>query len=450
MRGVNCLVAPLSAILGLSMKECAMKCRWFTLLCVLGSIACAETSIDAQVPYRDVFQSLDSYTVDIYVPDTRVVDITSGDTSGAVDASVDIDEDIDTCPEGTSYCDQDFLVTCTAVGAEVTKCESGCVDGACNALQPVCVPGSIVCQSVTKKLLECSPDGLTASTFKVCPYGCAEGASECSDPACDPGETRCAADDSKFVELCAADQSGFVKAELACKDICKDGKCIVPACVSGTTQCGVLGIEICSQSQDAYESLELCKSGCLLTASGPTCAKCSVGQIQCKGLVVETCNDPLVGFEESFACAEFETCVNGACLSVVKLSGDVLPTENYRLLTKAFASCFAAENEGFCSSIDTSDVDYDITPGEIAAWFCDNKGNTPGFEQEFASDIWLAAIDVMGCGFFNYEDMTFEGGVIASGGSGIQCIAYDPGGLFTLNKKEIVVDACEELGAIVQ
>ena len=92
--------------------------------------------------------------------------------------------------------------------------------------------------------------------------------------------------------------------------------------------------------------------------------------------------------------------------------------ENYRLLVKAFAACFATGAEGVCSSIDSTDLDYSITPGALSSWFCGNKDDTPGFEDEWPSDIWLAAIDVMGCGTFDLEDMSIEGGSVLPGESG--------------------------------
>jgi hypothetical protein len=161
--------------------------------------------------------------------------------------------------------------------------------------------------------------------------------------------------------------------------------------------------------------------------------------------VVEVCEDALVGFVETEACADIETCVNAQCLNVVKLEASSPKADNFRLLVKAFAACFETAVEGVCSSIDSSDLGYDITPSQISNWFCDNKDDTPGFEAEWPSEIWLAAIDVMGCGAFDLEDMSIEGGAILGGQSGTQCVAYDGGGLFTINNKEIVVDNCDNL-----
>ena len=232
---------------------------WLSVLSVLW--ACVSDPVAVTSGFVPSADASDTWANDSLDSDATDVETTDVEDSDAVGEDVPDTADAGICEPGTSYCDQDFLVTCTEKGAEVTKCESGCVDGECNSLVPVCEPGEIICQPTTKKLLECAADGLSASTLQVCPHGCVEGAVVCSDAVCAPGETRCAADDEKFVEICNADQSGFEKAPLACKEVCQDGECFVPACDADSKQCGITGVEECNAQLDGYDVIELCKSG---------------------------------------------------------------------------------------------------------------------------------------------------------------------------------------------
>ena len=351
----------------------------------------------------------------------------------------------DACTPGATYCEGDAVVTCGS-NKRTTKapCEAGCTDGACKTVAPVCTPDVVACDVPGKKLVICAADGLSAASKEACPFGCAEGATVCSEAACESGATRCAPDDPKTVELCLEDQSGWKKAESACKNTCKNGSCFVPSCESGVTQCGTLGVETCNDEGTAFEPSEPCKAGCLTTESGPVCKLCKKGLKQCDGSQIEQCLDETEGFVSTGSCSDIQACSNGGCIDIAVISNGAGVDKNYTVLFKAMAACLLAATPGSCRAIDSTELSLPITLDDLHDWFCASEDDA-AFQASFGSDaIYLAVADVVGgCTFFdtNIPDLTLEQDEITPGKSGSQCIGFvNPG--FLSNGKEIVVDLC--------
>ncbi len=348
------------------------------------------------------------------------------------------------CVPNESVCKEDgkTLVTCSASGeATETTCDTKCEDGAC--IEGICEPDAVICEAGGKKLVKCAPDGLSAQTFDVCPYGCTEGESDCNDAACEENETQCAEDDPLYVEVCNDEQTAWVKADSPCKEECKDGACIVSACDEGESQCAPVGIEICNADKTGFEILELCKSGCLETESGPQCAQCKDGLVQCNGNLVEECKDPLTGFVVIETCSELQACGGGECLDVVVLD-EGSKNANIELLFTAFLDCYKAAVEGKCRAIDTTAIDYAITADDVKDWWCnDEEALTASYGEDGEAADNLAGQ----CGTFefpNETDFDFEGD-IEPGKGGEMCLGYSTeDGLINLNNKEVIVKPCDQ------
>jgi len=350
------------------------------------------------------------------------------------------------CQPNQSACKADgkTVVTCDAQGVETEQlCETKCDQGAC--VEKLCEPNQILCEIGGKKLVKCSPDGLSAETHDICPYGCVEEAAECSDPACDEGEKRCAPDSPLVVELCKADQTGWKKADAPCKEECEEGECIVKFCTPDEEQCGALGTEVCNAEGSAFESIEPCKWGCLVTEAGPVCALCKDGQVECNDNAVVECSDPVgEGFKTIKECTELQQCENGDCLDVLVLDGSLEKEGNYLLLLKAFIDCYEAAVDGLCRGIDSTAIDYLISEKDISDWFCDDKdGNISTlFDSE---EQYAVATNVMGCGTFDFQDYSFDVEEIEPNQKDYVCIGYSSALAFTdTNSKEVIVKPCAD------
>ena len=138
-------------------------------------------------------------------------------------------------------------------------------------------------------------------------------------------------------------------------------------------------------------------------------------------------------------CGSLEKCIDGYCKPIVVLDPTVPMTVNYLLLTKAFVACWDVAEVGFCREISTAGLIYPITASEITEWFCKNANESDFLDEE----DYDTAKDIMGCGFTNVEDLSFETGVIHPNLVGEECIAFSDKGI--ANSKEIVITACENL-----
>jgi hypothetical protein len=210
-------------------------------------------------------------------------------------------------------------------------------------------------------------------------------------------------------------------------------------------------VEVCNEEKTGFVVSELCKAGCLTTVTGPVCALCNEGLVQCNsdedGEWVEECVDPLASFQVKEVCTALQSCAGGSCLNVLPLSGTASAEDNYLLLSLAFVDCWLGATEGLCRSIDTTELDYSISYDQLRTWFCDNKEDTD-FPASFETTAQFeAAADIYGnCSTFEFpqeEDLDFEIDAIAPGEFGLDCMGYSTAfGLANLNSKEVVVKPC--------
>jgi hypothetical protein len=204
----------------------------------------------------------------------------------------------------------------------------------------------------------------------------------------------------------------------------------------------------CSADGQELTLKKPCKTECVETEDGVSCAKCLEGTKQCNGNTVEICVDKMVGFKISEACNDLQACANNECIDVLVLTDANGKTKNYMLITKAFVSCFNKAVEGVCRPIDTVDLSSPVKGGDLIDWFCDEKKVTPSmFDSQAQYDT---AKDIMGCSSLfspNVDDFQITGGKIIPGQDSEQCIGYTTGFDFwdpaDINGKEVVVDLCE-------
>ena len=342
------------------------------------------------------------------------------------------------CTPGQKICEGDkTLKVCDQSGQWVpSACQTKCLDGACVS----CSPGEKLCEKSGQAVLQCAQDGKTANVLQECPFGCDTTTVACKEAACAKGQKRCAPDAQGYVEFCLESQTGWAKATQPCKEKCVNGECFVSACTPGQKQCGVEGVEQCKQDGTAFALVTACKEGCLTPPQGdPVCATCKAGDVRCNAYTVQECTDPLEGWADVKECSILETCSQGACVDMLFLDGANTKEQNYLLFAKAAQDCWKKAKTGSCRGLNTTGIDYPISASDLSGWWCDNADSLKG---EFAStEDWDAVNDIMGCGTFDKEDMTFNNGINPAL-DGIECLGYD-GSFGGVNSKEIIVDLCE-------
>ncbi|MBM4355866.1 MAG: hypothetical protein FJ109_19110 [Deltaproteobacteria bacterium] len=209
------------------------------------------------------------------VPDAPVEDLTGSEAEVGPEADVgvdppaDITEDVPAdsgCQDGQVVCCGDAICwadSCGNVGAKITECPLGCVDGKCNACQKDCTGkdcgddgcGGVCGTCAPEKVCsagscQCKPNASTGCCgaavcffdscgnqgpeLSPCPFGCAGGG--CQQCVPEPSKTKatCCGD-----ALCWLDSCGAVGSKITdCPDGCSDGQCIkcVPECAD--RQCG--------------------------------------------------------------------------------------------------------------------------------------------------------------------------------------------------------------------
>ena len=338
---------------------------------------------------------------------------------------------IESCTPNTTRClTVTTLEVCTVQGLAVTQeCANGCADGQCKE-EASCTPGEILCDKVGSKLIKCNSFGNDYFTVEACENTCSEETNECVEIVCVPGETRCSPSQPKVLEVCSP-QGSIWKPNKFCPGKCENGACAEVNCAAGELICGEAGIEECTPDESAYALKEPCDVTCVTGNDGqPVCALCAVGATQCKGQIVQKCTSGESGWADYLLCGTLQTCQNGVCKNMVTLDPNVPIKTNYMTLTKAFIHCWQSQSFGFCRSINTSGLTYPISAEEISGWFCD-EAKKSDFVDESAYD---AAKDMMGCGITNFEDLTFQTGVINPNLNGVECIG--------LGDTEIIVDYC--------
>ncbi len=387
------------------------------------------------------------------------------------------------CPPGYAFCNGNTLFTCTTDGAkyDTQVCQQGCASGACKTSctngqtacldtktlgvcqpdgtyktqtctqglckdgkctneQTLCKPNEILCDPVadSKKLVQCSPDGVSVKDFQICPFGCDKTKNVCNDQVCQNGEKRCALDAPNWVEECQNAQQ-WVKVT-GCPFKCKDGACVTPTCEPGDQICGDKGIMLCADDQLSYKNIEDCKLGCMINPAGgyPACIKCKAGTKGCDVYTITKCEDPLVGYVNDISCPYPDTCAAGECIDVLELDKTDAPEDNYLVVMKEFVACMQFGNDGVCKGLNTTAIGYPITVDKLKDWLCGNDS----LESSFVGDEWSKANDLLGCDTFDLTDISMFTGAINPGLDGVECFAFSSGGGTFSNAKEIIVDVC--------
>jgi hypothetical protein len=338
-------------------------------------------------------------------------------------------------PKLAEYCDESGL------GHQIV-CDFGCLNGECSEI--ICSAGLLFCEPDGDKIQRCSPEGLNITEMETCPFGCDAATATCLDPACFPGDLRCSPTELNRVEICADDQRSFEPTDILCEESCQDGHCLVQACTPGSMRCGGTGVETCNAQGSAYTQTEACQWGCVANQDQglAQCATCPPGLYGCIDQTVVYCEAPHLPWATVQTCPDIDSCVAGVCVKAVTLTGNPQSGSMLLLLVEAMADCWttmekAAKEEDVCRAIDTTGLEGDIPKSAIGDWFCSNAGDGIGPKDFSDANYFVAAKELLGCGWFDLADLTINtvDDKIHAGLSQVECIGYE--------ENEIVVAPCE-------
>jgi len=170
------------------------------------------------------------------------------------------------------------------------------------------------------------------------------------------------------------------------------------------------------------------------------------GAYRCKGQEVQYCEKPFSPWKTIKICADVDTCADATCVPVLTLADTYTTDKNRMILTEALAKCWTHMKSGkggkkeVCRSINTQSLSYNITKGDLLDWFCSGYSDGNITADSLGDQETLdAAHELMGCGFLNVVDVSFEtiGKKVTGGLNGLECIAY--------KDDEVIVGQCEEL-----
>lgn len=218
------------------------------------------------------------------------------------------------CTNATKQCSGKVVQTCLGNDwKNGATCPYVCTNGACTGN---CVPNTSVC-GPDGGIQTCSNKGVLGAEASACPYVCTQGpgAADCTGE-CVPTKTKCSGGtNGGGIQTCNA-QGLWGTASAACKFVCStvagNGTC-TGACVPKAKQCSAQGVpQVCSAT-GAWLNQTACPFGCL--ASSGTCRACVPGSTQCGLKGVQVCDANGQWGLEGPACAN--TCAAGACLACV-------------------------------------------------------------------------------------------------------------------------------------
>lgn len=231
------------------------------------------------------------------------------------------------CAPGQHVCDGPVLSTCEpeltgfqpkASCLETELCDP--VRGRCGARE--CSAGERRCNGAQIELCNPEQTGFAATadppcaTPELCRAAPGEGPS-CAPPLCAVGEFRCA---GNLLQRCSDGRSAWQDfATCASAELCNAERgasgCVPQDCQPGERRCLGDTLTLCRPGGDGSDAIAQCATagGCdpeALECRDP----CVVGSTRCRAEQLQTCSDPLRGWE-STACASAELCdaASGRC-----------------------------------------------------------------------------------------------------------------------------------------
>lgn len=331
----------------------------------------------------------------------------------------------DVCTANSKRCVSNNLETCKPDGSGYTSqlCDHGCQNNAC--LPASCTPDDKMCGEANQVLLTCAANGLGYES-QACPYGCNPNATPpaCKDPACNATEKRCGGTNNLTIEKCNADRTGWESTGTVCTDQCDNGACVYTTCEPLAKFCVGDAIHQCNADGSDQEYRETCAQGCVQeTTTIALCGVCRNNAKRCRENTLQICNQPLVGWVDLIACPQGQECHNGACSSVLTLSG--APAANNAALVNAVVQCWNANHgvnsDVMCRAIDARNLTANLVESEVKSWLCASQGNPPAGITDFN-----AAWAIFACSLTDFwDDVDWKSGDIVAGTDRKFCLWYD-------------------------
>jgi hypothetical protein len=341
------------------------------------------------------------------------------------------------CTPNQTKCSAGSLMTCKADGSawDLQACEYGC-DAATNTCKTQqCVAGTVTCNG--SKLVTCTATGLQET---VCEFGCDWQATPnaCKAAACAVGDKRCNPTEAKQIQTCKPDRTGWNNGTL-CPNTCVNGECVAPPnCVTGEQTCRPSvafhkdEIDECTAG-GTWQLKQTCTTGNCVDQGGTPkkygCGTCWKDERRCAdvGDTVEYCADPLTGWEAWYDCYTGDWCMYGSCATPLELPAGL--TDNYRALAQAFVQCWywymdqGVTSDEMCYILDGTTATSSVGFDGMKSWVCDTA-TVADFDNTQA-DYDLAR-DLVGCGFWNNSEITWQWDPLPAGHSLEACMWYRP------------------------
>lgn len=193
----------------------------------------------------------------------------------------------DVCVGGTSSCDGNAVVACSANGSGTlpsvacTESQTCVAQGATAACRNwICSPSVKSCDTATERVLQCSADGQSQQPLQDC---------------------------SANGQVCVA------------------AACVPVVCVAGSTYCASGEVRQCSAKGDRYSVVQTCTATQYCDAPSKTCKNqvCAPGLAACNGTIATTCNADGSGYVSGGTdCAPSLNCIQGSCQSLLCAPGN--------------------------------------------------------------------------------------------------------------------------------
>jgi hypothetical protein len=229
-----------------------------------------------------------------------------------------------------------WIANGTCPGQQVCDPRPGPTQGSCQDPAPGCgdkTPGTGFCDGAIRHV--CSDDLLTetSTTCKSAAFCAAGSGSECA--TCVDGDSTC---DGPSLKVCAPDHLSFIAKETcATSALCVPGesKCRDPACAIGDYQCAGDVLQTCNDGRTGWNDAKHCGAG-LCDATSKSCLDCAPGSKQCSGATPQTCDSTGHWSSGSPCSGSTPVCTAGVCAAGVCSSGD------YRCSGDTLQSCNAS------------------------------------------------------------------------------------------------------------
>ena len=223
------------------------------------------------------------------------------------------------CAAADRVCDGQTLRACNTgqtgwtdaqVCAETERCDPrlGCTALPCTFGEERCNGGRIeVCQPPAGAFVPTSD--APCATAQLCSDS-PDGGVGCSEPVCAAGQFRC---EGTLLQRCSDGRDAWVDFQrCATPELCDATRgaqgCETPSCEAGTRSCVGDTLMQCRATREGSDPVANCVSagGCdpmALECRDP----CIVGGARCSGAALQTCNDPLIGWQ-SLTCVSADLC----------------------------------------------------------------------------------------------------------------------------------------------